>query len=91
MARLTASDPIPRSSGYLVLCLEQRREARVLPFEEARRQISIRIQNLKYQAAQVEIQSELLRDSVVTPKHFERRLKRVFAQNSAQIRAELAK
>jgi hypothetical protein len=72
------SDPIAFPSGFLVLRLAVREEDRYRPFEEVRAQIEGYLQDATLALAQVQIQAELLRESVITPVRFKTRLRRTY-------------
>ena len=85
------SDPIELRSGFLVLVLIERSNERILPFDEVKDEISRRFRMLKFTAAQLKVQSELLRESVVEPPVFKEELRLRFQEQTTQILAELSK
>jgi peptidyl-prolyl cis-trans isomerase C len=66
----TVSDPIRMPSGWLILKLERRRPARLVPFEEVRDQIEQGLFNLKMNIGRLKLQLDLLEDAVVEPRRF---------------------
>jgi parvulin-like peptidyl-prolyl isomerase len=79
------SDPIDTGAGFLVLKLTERTEAGLVPYADVKNGIAEQIRFLKYNAAQLKVQSELLQDSVVEPEHFKRELKRRFQTQTEQV------
>ena len=64
------SDPIRTPIGYLVLRLETRQDARVVPFDEVRKGIEDHLYGLKMTIGRLKLQLDLLEDAVVTPRRF---------------------
>jgi len=72
-------------AGFVVLKLEDYHTARVLPYDEAKADINIQIQYLKFTAAQLKVQLSLLKESVVEPAAFKRELKRRFQAQTEEV------
>jgi parvulin-like peptidyl-prolyl isomerase len=85
------SDPIRTpSGGYFILKLVKRDEERVRSFDEVKHQITAKIRQWKVRAARLKVQSQLLRDSIVTPRRYKRQLRQAFAQQTRKLLKELS-
>jgi len=74
------SAPIEFPSGFLIVKLSGRREEGLVPFEEVREGIERFLQNIRILLARLNVQTELLRESVVVPRRFKNVLERQYAQ-----------
>ena len=84
------SGPHYLPAGIVILKLEDYQKARVMPYEEAKEQITGQIRMLKFSVAQLKVQMQLLRESVVEPPVFKRELKLRFQMQSEQVLDELS-
>ncbi len=72
-------------AGIVILKLEAHHTARILPYDEAKEEISVQIRYLKFSAAQLKVQLSLLKESVVEPAIFKRELKRRFQAQTEEV------
>lgn len=66
------SPPIQYKRGYFIVLVEERKEARTLPFEEAQVLITKGLREINVKRAQAQVELRLLKDAFIQPVEYKR-------------------
>jgi hypothetical protein len=85
------SEPMLMGRAFLVLKLVERTEDRVVPFEEARPELELFLSGLRREAANIQLQLQLLDRAVIEPARLKARLKDRLHRDLGKVLAALSK